>query len=80
MLSHFDEPIWPRTISTHTTEGRQILVYSKEEAVARYKQASLLDCRINAYPDYTEYRGINRQAPNFVFLDLYCLTKLRKMV
>jgi hypothetical protein len=70
VLSHFEEPIWPRTISTHTTEGRQILVYSKEEALARYKQASLLDCRINAYPDYTEYGGINRQAPNFLFLDL----------
>jgi non-catalytic primase subunit PriX-like protein len=46
------------------------LVYSKEEAVARFKQSNLLDCRINAYPDYTEYRGINRQAPNFLFLDL----------
>lgn len=70
ILSHFEEPIWPRTISTHTTEGRQILVYSKEEAVARFKQSNLFDCRINAYPDYTEYRGINRQAPNFLFLDL----------
>lgn len=70
ILGHFEEPIWPRTISTHTTEGRQILVYNKEEAIARYKQANLLYCRINAYPDYTEYRGINRQAPNFLFLDL----------
>jgi len=70
ILSHFEEPIWPRTISTHTTEGRQILVYNKEEAITRYKQSSLLDCRINAYPDYTEYGGINRQAPNFLFLDL----------
>jgi len=70
ILSHFEGPIWLRTISTHTTEGRQILVYSKEEAIARYKQANLLDCRINAYSDYTEYGGINRQAPNFLFLDL----------
>ena len=70
ILSHFEEPIWPRTISTHTTEGRQILAYNKVEAIARYKQANLLDCRINAYPDYTEYGGINRQAPNFLFLDL----------
>jgi hypothetical protein len=70
ILSHFEEPIWPRTISTHATKGAQILVYSKEQAVARYKQANLLDCRINAYPDYTEYKGINRQAPNFLFLDL----------
>ena len=70
ILSHFEEPVWPRTISIHATEGRQILVYNKEEALARYKQANLLDCRINAYPKYTEYKGINRQAPNFIFLDL----------
>jgi hypothetical protein len=69
-LGHFEEPIWPRTVSTHATKGAQILVYNKEQAIARYKQASLLDCRINAYPDYTEFKGINRQAPNFLFLDL----------
>jgi hypothetical protein len=35
-----------------------------------FKQANFLDCRINAYPDYTEFQGINRQAPNFIFIDL----------
>jgi hypothetical protein len=70
ILSHFEEPIWPRTVSSDATEGRQILVYSKAEAIARFKQADLLDCRINAYPDYTGFGGINRQAPNFVFIDL----------
>jgi hypothetical protein len=49
ILSHFEEPIWPRTISTHATEGSQVLVDSIEEALARFKQAKLLDCRINAY-------------------------------
>jgi Primase X len=70
ILGHFEVPIFPRTISTHTTRGRQILVYNKEEAIARYKQANLLDCRINAYPDYTEYHAINRQAPNFILMDI----------
>ena len=74
LLSHFpgqeQEPIWPRTISTRTTDKRQILVYSREEALARFKQASWLDCRISAYHSYTEYKGINRQAPNFIFIDL----------
>ena len=70
ILGHFEEPKWPRTVSTYTTEGRQILVYSKTQAIARFKQANLLDCRINAYPDYTGIRGINRQAPNFIFIDL----------
>jgi hypothetical protein len=70
LLCYFQEPIWPRTISTKTTDKRQILVYSKEEALARFKQANWLDCRISAYPSYTEYKGINRQAPNFIFIDL----------
>ena len=68
ILSHFEEPIWPRTI--FTPKEKQVLVYDKEDALARFKKANLLDCRINAYPDYTEFGGINRQAPNFIFIDL----------
>jgi hypothetical protein len=70
ILSHFEEPILPRTVSSCATQGRQILVYSKAEAIAIFKKASLLDCRINAYPNYTGFGGINRQAPNFIFIDL----------
>jgi hypothetical protein len=70
ILSHFEESIWPRKISTHTTEERQILVYSREDALARFKKANLLDCRINAYPDYAGFGSINRQTPNFIFIDL----------
>ena len=69
ILSHFEEPVWPRTIFTKTL-GKQYTVYSREEAIARFKQANLLDCRINAYPDYTEFKGINRQPPNFIFIDI----------
>jgi non-catalytic primase subunit PriX-like protein len=43
---------------------------NKEEALARFKQANLLDCRINAYPAYTGFRRINRQTPNFIFIDI----------
>jgi hypothetical protein len=70
ILSHFKEPVWPRTISTKTTDKRQVLIYSKEEVLARFKQTNWLDCRISAYPSYTEYKGINRQAPDFIFIDL----------
>ena len=68
ILGHFEEPVWPRTISTKTTEGRQVLVYNKEEALARFKQSNYMDCRINAYPNYVEFQGINRQPPNFIFI------------
>ena len=51
ILSHFhNQELWPRTISTKATEGRQILVNSKEEAIARFVKANYLDCRISAYP------------------------------
>jgi hypothetical protein len=70
ILGHFQERIWPRTISTKTTEGRQVLVYNKEEALARFKQSNYMDCRINAYPAYVEFKGINRQPPNFIFIDI----------
>jgi hypothetical protein len=63
-------PVWPRTISTYATEGKQVLVYSKDQALTKFRQARLLDCRINAYPSYTEWKGLNRQAPNFLFIDL----------
>jgi hypothetical protein len=71
IISHFgnEEPVWPRTIFTKTL-GKQYTVYSKEEAIARFRQSNLLDCRINAYPDYTGFNGINRQPPNFIFIDL----------
>jgi hypothetical protein len=70
ILSHFCEPIFPRTISTAATYGAQVLVFSKEEAAEKFRAANLLDCRLNAYLAYTQYKGINRQAPNFIFIDL----------
>jgi hypothetical protein len=70
ILKHFEEPLFPRTISTYATQGGQFEVFSKEEVVGAYEESDFLDCRINAYPSYTEYKGINRQSPNFIFIDL----------
>jgi hypothetical protein len=51
ILSHFQvQELFPRAISTKTTEGRQIIVSSREEALARLSQANWYDCRISAYP------------------------------
>ena len=49
ILRHFLDP-WPRTISTKLTKGGQVVVYSKEEALAYFKAADYKDCRISAYP------------------------------
>jgi hypothetical protein len=73
LLGHFEAisgscDIWPRTISTRTTQGKQILVYNREDALTRFKQANLLDCRISAYPSSKYSR--RQQAPSLLFIDL----------
>ena len=65
ILNHFSSNGFPRTISTKTTEGRQILVNSKDEALARFKQANYQDCRVNAYSG-----GDIKGDPNFIFIDI----------
>lgn len=65
ILSHFTAFAFPRTISTKTTEGRQLWVDNKAEALARFNQANYLDCRINAYSKH-DIRG----DPNFIFVDI----------
>jgi Primase X len=70
ITSLLSEPLWPRTISTKTTEGRQVKVSSKQQAMAWYKAAKFLDCRISAYP--CDYLGkvSNRQTVDLVMIDL----------
>jgi hypothetical protein len=71
ILSHFIEQ-FPRRVSTKTSENRQVLVSNKEEALARFKAANYLDCRINAYPYVKRWKGwegINRQVPDLLFID-----------
>jgi hypothetical protein len=75
ILSHFEgQRLFPRTISTKTTEGRQVGVNSREEALARFAQANFLDCRISAYPQPSEissFVGVNLEtALNIVMIDL----------
>jgi hypothetical protein len=70
ILDHFKEQtLFPRTISTYSTNNRQVTVYDKNSILKYFKAANYLDCRINAYPSYTNYKGINRQAPNFIMCD-----------
>jgi hypothetical protein len=63
ILKHFAAMDFPRKISTKTTEGRQILVNDKPQALARFKQANYLDCRISAYTELDD-------SPNFLFVDI----------
>jgi hypothetical protein len=65
-LSHFNDSIWPRTISTKLTEGRQITIYSKLEAMSYYKDSDYLDCRISAYQ--YPHKNDNSSTPTISFL------------
>ena len=69
ILGHFQEPIFPRKIMTKEL-GYQVEVFSKEEAMGYFKSSNYGDCRINAYPPFTEYQGINRTPVSFLMVDL----------
>jgi hypothetical protein len=70
IINHLAD-LWPRTISTHATKGGQRLVNNFAEAMAWFKAANFLDCRISAYPKYTDYyvsrTGI---APSILLVDI----------
>jgi hypothetical protein len=68
ILDHFVNPLFPRNIMTKAL-GRQKEVFN-EEALAYFKASNYQDCRINAYPAFTDYQGINFTAPSFIIIDL----------
>ena len=66
ILQHFQEPIWPRRISTYKTENKQFEVNSKDEVLRHFKESDYLDCRISAFGrNETE-----NEWPNLIFVDL----------
>ena len=71
LLSHFSEPLWPRRISTILSENRRFPIWEGERhALAQFKLANLVDCRISAYPYFVEYKGVVRQTYDLLFIDL----------
>jgi len=72
ILSHFDnqEFLFPRKISTYKSNNKQFIVRSKQEIIDSFISSNLVDCKINAYLYLTEYKGIQRYKPNFIFIDL----------
>jgi hypothetical protein len=77
ILTHLPEPTAEHTISTYATQGRQISknrdgrYLRKREILAYYKASSYLDCRISAYPIYTdEYIKKTGIAPRLLLADV----------
>jgi hypothetical protein len=69
ILNHFQEPIFSWKIMTKRL-GYQVEVFNKEEALEYFKDSNYEDCRINAYPSFTEYHGINRTPISFLMVDI----------
>lgn len=70
ILSHFQEPLFPRTISTQESGGRQILVNDVNQIYYEFEKSKFIDCRINAFP------SIENPNPNFIFIDLDDIHKI----
>ena len=45
-------------------------VFNIKEALEYFKASNHEDCRINAYPSFIKYNGINRTAPSFLMIDI----------
>ena len=50
--------------------GYQKEVFNVQEALEYFSASNYEDCRINAYPAYTKYDGINRTPPSFLMIDI----------
>ena len=71
LLYHFNQDrLFPRFITTNKLNGKQIEVFSKEEALNHFEESNFIDCRVNAFPSYTKYKDIQRYPPDFIFIDL----------
>ena len=76
ILSHFNIPLYPRSLSTKATDGRQVNVNSKEEALAYFRATKYLDCRISAFlywrpSTISSFAGIkNTIKPDLIMIDL----------
>ena len=68
IINHFDPTIlyFPRTISTHNLNYKQVEIFSKKEAIKFFQQANFLDCRINAFRS----SNFEKCYPDLVFIDI----------
>ena len=70
IISHFEEPLFPRKISTYKSNNKQFLTRSRKEIIDSFIESNIVDCKINAYPYLIEYKGIQRYKPDFLFIDI----------
>jgi len=67
--SHFREPLFPRKYhdqSSWLSEGG----VQRKGTLEYFRESNYEDCRINAYPSFIKYDGINRIGPSFLMIDI----------
>ncbi len=72
ITSHFDcESLFPRKMMTKIS-NYQFSVNSKKVIAQKCIESNFVDCRINAYPEFTIWNNydISLYPPNFIFIDL----------
>lgn len=52
-----------------TKLGHQKEVFNSQEVIEYFRASNYEDCRINAYPSFTNYDSINR-SPSFLMIDI----------
>ena len=50
--------------------GYQKEVLDKQSLLRYFRSSNYEDCRVNAYPSFTNFHGINRTPPSFIIIDL----------
>ena len=50
--------------------GYQKEVLDKQSVLKYFRSSNYEDCRVNAYPSFTNFHGINRTPPSFIIIDL----------
>jgi hypothetical protein len=50
--------------------GYQKEVLDKQLVLKYFRSSNYEDCRVNAYPSFTNFHGINRTPPSFIIIDL----------
>jgi hypothetical protein len=63
ILSHFKEPVFPRTISSiNSNYGPKFeIVYSENEMLRTYENSNFIDCRVSVNPPLNNSKEIDTQ-------------------
>jgi Primase X len=69
ILGHLQNPLFPRRIMTKRL-GYQKEVLDKQSVLKYFRSSNYEDCRVNAYPSFTNFHGVNRTPPSFIITDL----------